>query len=349
MAHVLEEDLDHVLEHTAGIWDAVRRKNIFLTGGTGFVGTWLVESFVWINRRLNLGAKALLLTRDPEKFKRKAPEAASDSSIEYVIGDATSFSYPRGSFPFIIHAATEQSFAPTASEPAGTFERDVAATKRVLEFARTCGTERFLLTSSGAVYGKQPSDLTNIPEDFPGAPSTIDANSAYGQAKRVSEYLSAMYARQFGFASILARLFAFAGPHLPLEINFAIGNFVRDVLNGGPIRIGGDGTPCRSYLYGSDMAIWIWTLLLKGESLRFYNVGSGGSVTIAELARAVARNTEPETKVEIAKKATERAPVQRYVPCVKRASEELGLQVWIGLDEAIRRMYEWNRQISQTL
>ncbi len=338
MTHPLAPDLDHILAHTSGIWDALRGQNIFITGGTGFVGTWLVESLVWANDRLNLNVQAFLLTRNPDAFQAKVPHAANHPSIQFLKGDARSFTYPDGAFRFVIHAATEQGHVP------GNFELDLQATKHVLEFARTHETRRFLFTSSGAVYGNQPSDLTHIPEEYPGAPSTVDLNSAYGQAKRASEFLCAVYARQFAFSAVIARLFAFSGPCLPLDLNFAIGNFIRDVLGGGPVRIAGDGTPYRSYLYAADLAIWLWTLLIRGESSRPYNVGSGEDLTISELARAVVRNTEPATQIEIARQPVGGAPPSRYVPSVERARRELGLTPLISLDEAVRRMYQWNRK-----
>lgn len=331
MAEIPAEDLDHILAHTSGIWEALRGQNIFITGGTGFVGKWLVESFIFANEQLDLNARALLLTRNPDRVRVTNP------SVQVWKGDMRSFAYPEGEFAFVIHAATEHGHAP------GNFELDIQGTKHVLEFARTHGTRRFLFTSSGAVYGRQPSDLTHIPEDYPGAPSTVDLKSAYGHAKRASEFLCSVYSQQFGFSAILARLFAFAGPYLPLDLNFAIGNFIRDALAGGPIRIAGDGTPYRSYLYAADLAIWLWTLLIRGQSARPYNVGSDQDLTIADLARAVAENTIPETPIKIARQPTG-APPSRYVPCVDRARAELHLTSLIPLGEAIRRMYKWNRE-----
>src|SRR6185437_4807997 len=181
MAHPLAQDLDHVLAHTSEVWDALRGQKIFITGGTGFVGTWLVESLVWANERLNLNAQALLLTRSPGRVRVNNP------ALQVLKGDIRSFAYPESDFAFVIHAATEQGHAPS------NFELDIQGTRHVLEFARTHGTRWLLFTSSGAVYGRQPPELTHIPEDYPGAPSTVDLNSGYGQAKRASEFLCANY------------------------------------------------------------------------------------------------------------------------------------------------------------
>ena len=156
-----------------------------------------------------------------------------------------------------------------------------------------------VFTSSGVIYGQQPPDLKQIPEDYAGAPSTMDLESPYAQAKRISEWMCAMYAAQYGFDALIARLFSFVGPYLPLDSNFAIGNFIRVAMQGGPIRTTGDGTLYRSYLYAADLAIWLWTISIKGQSCRPYNVGSEEEISLGELAKTVAANIRPRTAIEI--------------------------------------------------
>ena len=119
--------------------------------------------------------------------------------------------------------------------------------------------------STGLTSPESCPELTRIPEEYTGAPETTDSASGYGHAKRVSEHASCMYGRIFGFDALIARLFAFVGPLLPLDHNYAVGNFVRDALGGAPVRITGDGTPYRSYLYAADLAVWLWTILLRGR------------------------------------------------------------------------------------
>jgi nucleoside-diphosphate-sugar epimerase len=319
-------DLDHMLRHAAGAFQSLAGARIFITGGTGFVGSWLVESLLRANDRLNLGISAVLLTRDPDRFRSVYPHLSNHPALTVLHGDVRSFEFPKGEFPYVIHAAMP--------DPAP--EADAEGMRHILEFAATHGTRRFLFTSSGAVYGRQPPELMHIPEDYASEPVT-----AYGKAKRASELFCSSYSQKHGFSALIARLFAFTGPRLPLDANYAVGNFVRDALAGGPVGIAGDGTPYRSYLYAADLAIWLWTILIRGGSCRPYNVGSGQAVTIAELARVVVDATAPGMPIEIAQKPVPGAPAMYYVPSVERAERELGLRPVIALEEGVRRMYEW--------
>ena len=208
-------------------------------------------------------------------------------------------------------------------------------------FARQCGAQRFLLTSSGAVYGKQPSDLTHIPEEYMGGPDPLDPRSAYGEGKRLAEMLCALYARQCGLETRIARCFAFVGPYLPLDIHFAIGNFIRDGLRGEPIQVKGDGTPCRSYLYAADLAVWLWTILFRGANTRAYNVGSDVSMTVGEVAQAVRDCLSPPPQIRIAQRPNPSQAPLRYVPCTRQAQSELGLVQRIDATSAIKRTLEW--------
>ena len=339
-----QQDLDHIFTHTEHLWEDLRRCSLFLTGGTGFVGTWLLESLLWANDKLDLRVVVVVLTRNPERFCVESPHLAGHPAVRLLQGDVTSFAFPEGEYPFIIHAATEPGFDPDFGRPLSTLDNDMEGTRRVLDFAKRHGTRRFLFTSSGAVYGKQPAEMSHIPEEHAGAPLTTDAGSAYGQAKRISEFMSVMYGRMYGFDAMIARLFAFVGPRLPLDANYAAGNFIRDTLNGGPVRIAGDGTPYRSYLYAADLAIWLWTILFRGKAGYAYNVGSSNEITIGDLARIVLRTAELDTTIEIARKPVPGRSTSRYVPSTLKVEEELGLKQWVSLDGGIERTIDWHRK-----
>lgn len=338
-----KKDLEHILEHTAHLWDEVRGQNIFITGGTGFFGCWLLESFTFVCDRLGLGSKIIVLSRDPVAFDGKAPHLAKHPAVKLIQGDVRTFEFPEGEYPFVIHAASTAGSQFNREDPLLLFDTVVEGTRRTLEFARTHGACKFLLTSSGAVYGKQPPKLMHIPEDYSGSPDPMDSDSDYGQSKRTAEMLCRLYAQQYGLETKVARCFAFVGPYLPLDAHFAISDFIRDICKGGPVYVNGDGTPCRSYLYAADLAIWLWTILLKGQSCRPYNVGSDKSISIAKLADLVRRLIEPPAKVIVSQRASRSNPPQHYVPSIDRARDELGLESWVSLEEAIKKYYDFIR------
>ena len=312
--------------------EALRGARLFLTGGTGFIGKCLLETLLPVNAKLRLGVRLVLLTRDPKNIRAYFPHLANDPAVEFHLGDVRSFEFPKGPFSHVIHGAFD---------PSAIHDTIVQGTRRTLDFTMACGATRFLFLSSGAVYGKQPPGLSHVPETYTGAPDSDDPSSAYGEGKRCAEFLCEEYSRQHGFTAAIARCFAFVGPHLPLNAHFAIGNFIRDAIAGGPIRIEGDGTPYRSYLYTSDLAIWLWTILLRGENCRPYNVGSEVSLSIGELAQEVANTLDPSLATFIAKPAVAPVIPQRYVPCTERARSELGLQETVPLRDAIRRTAAW--------
>ena len=338
----LAGDLDEVLARVAGLFDELRGRRIFITGATGFFGCWLLESFVWANEHLSLGAQATILTRNPETFKRRLPHLV-DRGIEIVVGDVRNFAFPRGQFSHIIHCATESSADLNARQPDVMFDTILEGTRRCLDFAAQSGAKKFLLASSGAVYGKQPADLSHVTEDFAGGPDSLQTDSAYAEGKRGAEMLSALAARTTRLEAKIARCFAFVGPYMKLDAHFAIGNFIRDHLAGAPIRVNGDGTPLRSYMYASDLMTWLWTILFCGQSCRAYNVGSDEAISIAELARVVAGTDSPATPVQILGTPVPGAPAARYVPSTARAQTELGLRCAVSLPVAIQRTVGWNR------
>jgi len=343
MKNPLARDLDEILAQTTDLWGDLRGQRLFLSGGTGFFGCWLLESFLWANDNLDLGASAVVLTRNRRAFEAKAPHLARHDAVRFCDGDIRTFAYPDGPFSHVIHAATESSSALGADDPLAMFDTIVDGTKRALDFAARCGARRFLLTSSGAVYGPQDPAMPCVSEDHHGGPDPTATTSAYSEGKRSAELLCAVYAERRRVHTTIARCFAFVGPYLPLGAHFAVGNFIRDGLAGGPIRIKGDGTPYRSYLYGSDLARWLWTILLRGRPARAYNVGSSAALTVKELADLVAEAFQPQPCVEREQTPPAAAAAARYVPSVQRAETELGLRPSVSLSDAVRRTVAWHR------
>lgn len=336
-----QADLEHVL-NGVDCWQMLRDQRLLLTGGTGFIGKWLLGTFLYVNRTLGLDAKLVLLSRDVVAFQAMHPALRDADEIEWLQGDVRDFALTDAQrCNFAVHAATD---VIAQQSPSHIFDTCVRGTSNVLAQMRHPGAKRLLLLSSGAVYGRTPSTLALIPEDWNGAPDCLSTDSAYGEGKRASELLCAMAAAEQGLAIPVARCFAFIGPHLALDKHFAIGNFIIAALRGEPLQIKGDGTPMRSYLYAADMAMWLWVLLFKGQSARAYNVGGEESLSIGALAHRVVAALGSDTNVQIAQTPKPGALVQSYVPDLQRAAAELGLYTHIGLDQAIQRTALWAAQ-----
>lgn len=332
---LLASDVDHILSHTEDIWRDLRGARFFITGGTGFYGKWLLESIAAANDRLNTRVKATILSRNPIRFNIEAPRLAARPEFKWLVGDTADFKYPNGQFDYVLHFATASASEISAGGPTLTMAT-LLGTQRVLQFARSCHAKRLLLTSSGAVYGQQPAELSHIPETFNGAPNPQHASSAYGEIKRLSELMCALTPE---VECVITRGFSFFGPGLPLNEKFAIGSFIRDAIKGGPIRIHGDGTPIRSYLYGSDLAIWLLTLLIKGKPNLPYNVGSDHAVNLRNLAKEIA-TTYGNTDIDVALTPVPQT-AEIYVPNIDRAKKELGLEVVISRHEGLIRTIDW--------
>jgi nucleoside-diphosphate-sugar epimerase len=339
-------DLDHIASTVErlhpGAIDDLRGQRLFLTGGTGFFGCWLLESFLHLNRTLNLQARVTVLTRSATRFQVKAPHLTLDPAVTLLEGDVREPIRLDCPHRFFLHAATDSGGQQAERSAAYLLETIVDGTRNVLNAALAHGTERLLFTSSGAVYGRQPADLTHLPETYLGGPDPMLLSSGYGEAKRMAEQMCIAYAEGSPLRCTAARCFAFVGPHLPLDQHFAIGNFIQSSMAGLPLRITGDGTPRRSYLYAADLVVWLWVLLLRGEHAAVYNVGSEEDLSIAELARTVAETLRSGLPVEVLGTPVPGASPSRYVPSTARARDRLGLAQWITLPDAVRRTAAWH-------
>ncbi|WP_395669371.1 NAD-dependent epimerase/dehydratase family protein [Rhodoferax sp.] len=334
------EDLErcHGLVGVAS-WRLLTNRRVFVTGGTGFVGKWLLATLLHANEALGLNCEVTVLSRHPEAFVHAWPQMADQ--VAWITGDVRDFDAGNASYDVILHAATD---VVAQSSPRELFSVCLEGTRRVLELARKSGARELLLVSSGAVYGPIPPSMTHVPETHLGGPDPLSADSAYAEGKRVSEWWATQSAHA-GLAVKIARIFAVVGPHLPLDKHFAIGNFLRSALQGEDIVLQGDGTAHRSYLYASDMAAWLWAVLLRGQSARAYNVGAEESVSLLELANRVSNLlTSGAAQVRALRMPQPGQIPQHYVPASQRIQTELELPVPMSLDEALRRTARWYRQ-----
>lgn len=329
---IVESSLAEVLPHLDR--GTLAGKRLFITGGTGFFGFWLLSAISLLNRE-GAGIRTTALSRDPNRFLDKYSHFRDAPWLEFVQGNVRNFSLSEAHYDYVIHAAADTS-AQAHTSPLRIFDDIVMGSRRVLDLSVHAGAKRILLVSSGAVYGPQPADVGRIPENARFACPSESPSSAYGEGKRAMELLGALYHCEHGIEPVIARCFAFVGATLPLDGHFAIGNFIRDALYADAINVKGDGTPMRSYLYGADLAIWLLQLLACGEPCVTYNVGSDQEICIRDLAHLVKRVVCPAKDVIVKGGAPLTAePRRRYLPTIERARKSFSLDVWTSLEDAI--------------
>lgn len=316
-----------------------------ITGGTGFFGKTLLRHWVGAFETGFVVPQVVVLSRRPAEFLSENPEFACRPWLSFVEGNIlVPTSLPRlGGISHLIHAAADSTFGPQLT-PIARFDQIVNGTRNVLNWAAAQGVRKVLFCSSGGVYGQPPPNMSSIDESFHGIPDPLVSQNAYSIGKRAAEHLCSLYAEQHGLEVVVARCFAFVGRDLPLDVHFAIGNFIRDALYRPAITVAGDGTAIRSYLDQRDLAVWLTALLERGPAGRAYNVGSDQAINMADLAQLVRDVLSPDKKVEILGKRPLDANRQVYVPSIERARRELGLDVVIPLRRAIEEAARFSRE-----
>lgn len=336
-------DIDNAVDSVGDDWRRLAGKRLFVTGGTGFIGRWLLETLLEADRRFGLGVHVRVLTRDPAAFAAKAPHLVA--GFKFVAGDILTLVPSGDRVDLVLHAATDASADLNLNHPTRMFDTVVTGTRRALDFAVASGAKRFFFFSSGAVYGAQPRAMTHVGEDWLGGPDPRDPRNTYAEAKRAAELLCAIYAKAHGLEVVTARIFAVLGPLLSLDSHFAAGNFIRDALAGRPVRVKGAGTAVRSYLYAADLTAWLWTILLRAAPGATYNVGSEEAVSIADLAGRTAALLGAAGH-DVLGQPDGGWNAGRYVPSTALIRRELGVVQTVDLNEAIRRTaayHGWKR------
>jgi len=342
---MVQEDCAEVAADSISSLAKLKGECVFITGGTGFIGTWLVEMIGFLNDNYGFNTKLILLSERAHSFSAKAPHLAMRSDVTLIERDVRDIVELPNEVALIIHAAGNPDNRLHASDPLRTMRVIANGTDSVLAAASQLpNLKRFLNISSGLIYGPQPLELASIPESYRGGPDCDSMASVYSEAKRFAETICSAYRSQYKMGIVTVRPFAFIGPYQLLDKPWAINNFIRDSLMGGPIRILGDSETVRSYMYPSDMALWLLRILVDGTPGLAYNIGSPHGVTLRELSEKIASNFS--VRPEIISRVLTNGNLHRsiMVPDVTFAETTLNLRLKVDIDEAVKRTLLWHKQ-----
>lgn len=343
----LREDCGRALGHDPlGRLSTLRAATVLVTGGTGFVGTWLAQTVACLNDAFEFKMRLILMATHPEVLHQTAPHLARRVDIRLLEQDVRNLSEIPGEVQFIVHAAGTPDSRFHASNPIRTLETYGMGSHAVYAAAsRLPELRKILHLSSGLVYGHQGQEGGAIHERMFSGFNPSVPGAVYAEAHRAAEAISAAFRSQSGLPVTLARLFTFLGPFQLLDRPWAVNNFMRDALRGGPIRVQGDGETVRSFMYGADLAAWLLGLLAAGRNGVAYNVGSPEGIQLKELAHKIAGLVSPRPVVELNTLPQAHIPRTAWVPDVTLIRNELQVTLTHDLDGALQRTLEWNRRL----
>lgn len=340
---LVRADAEAVLQGRLEQLSPLRGQHVFITGGTGFLGTWLLELIKVLNERHGFGVGVTVFSRNPQAWAARWPHLGGEKWLTLQSGDIRYFAELPRDVRYVIHAAALTDRRVFASNPSAVAETNSVGTLRVLRAATLLeDLQKFVLLSSGLVYGAQPWDRPRIDEDFAGVSRCNDVNAVYPESKRLAEVAAQCAISESKLPVVTLRPFAFVGPYQSLQLPWAVTDFIRDSLNGGPIRIMGDGATVRSIMYYSDFACGVLLALAAGKPRTTYNLGSDEPVELLTLAQKITKYfaPEPEIRLRLGQAGHDR---NRLVPDTTRMARDLDFRVTVPLDEALRKSVEWHR------
>ena len=340
---ISDNDYLQTIQNAQETLELFKNKRVFITGGTGFFGKWLVQILAGANRDLKLNLSLTVLCRNPKQSLIEQPWL-NDSCIHLFAGDVRNFDLLNQSFDIFIHGATAASALINHTQPETMADTIIAGTKRVLLQAELSSKPRFLCISSGAIYGTQDPQISHFSEHGNSGPDITKAANAYAEAKRMAELYCQFSQDQQKISLSVARCFSFVGPYLPLNEHFAAGNFIGDTLNSKAVTLSGNGAPFRSYMYPTDLVEWLLTILMKASQGSVYNVGSDEEIQLGTLAKLIDGG---RFGVQVLGKEDPYAKKNAYVPSIEKAKSELGLKVRVELNDAIERTLLWHKNLKQ--
>lgn len=320
---------------------ALARQHIAVTGGTGFLGTWIAEMVAALNDQYQLGITLDLYARNISEWPAQYPHLAKRLDIRLRSQDVRSpFEFARNT-SYVVHAAGIPNNRVHASDPLRVHQTTVAGIGNALDAASQLdGLLRFVNVSSCLVAGtpQRPGPLGE--NDYYPIPSG-QLHKVYVDAKRSAEMLASIYRSQYRLPVSTLRPFTLTGAYQQLDRPWAINNFLRDVLTGSEIRIHGDGSARRSYLYGSDAAWWTLAALVKGVDGEVYNLGSAEAVTHLELVRLIGERVTPAPRVALNTAPGKQPAQDDLYPDVTATQKRLGVRQTCGLEQTITKTYRW--------
>jgi len=346
---VVDQDVN-ALCADAGLFALVVDARILVTGASGMIPSFLIDTLLAADAHFGLGLKVVALARNEGRGAQRFARYRGDPRFSLLVQDVCVPIRSDQRYDLIVHAASQASPKYYGVDPVGTIQANSVGTDLLLQRAVRDASRAFIMLSSAEIYGNAGQAGPMRETDMGQAVDTMNVRSCYAESKRVAETMCVAYAHQFGVPVWIFRPFHTYGPGLQLDDGRVFADLVRDVVLRRSIRLTSDGSAVRAYCYVADLVSGILHALARGTPNTAYNVGNDDAqLSVRELAELLLRLVgRPADDLQVGASAGNgylASTVSKIVPDTSRL-RALGWRPAVPPEVGFKRMiqfYEQNR------
>ena len=282
-------------------YDKLKGKYILITGACGLIGSFLIDTIMYLNEHNNLNCHVYGMGLNLNKGSIRFHKYLDNKLFKYLSHDVnTPLDEINVDFDYIIHLASNTHPELYAKKPISTITTNVIGTNNLLDYASNHNCKRFLFASSVEIYGENKGDTELFSEDYLGYINSNTLRAGYPESKRCGEALCQAYISEKGLDIVIARLARTYGPTMLKEDTKALSQFINKAINGEDIVLKSEGKQYYSYTYVFDAVYGLLTVLLNGVNGEAYNISNINSdITLKDLAEIIASSVGKKVVFEL--------------------------------------------------
>ena len=303
--------------------------NIVITGGSGFVGSYLCEKLI------NDGHKIIVIDNLLTGSTENISNLLDNENFVFIEHDVQDHIEIEDKVDYVLHFASAASPKAYTEYPVNTLKAGSVGTINTLGLAKKHDAE-YLLASTSEVYGDPLISPQN--EEYWGNVNPNGERSMYDEAKRFAEAAVATYSRSYELKTKIVRIFNTYGPRMQLNDGRVVTNFIVQALRNENITIYGDGTQTRSFSYVEDTVAGIISLMNSTE-YDVFNIGNPNEMTVGKLAEKIIELTDSTSEIKYLELPND-DPKQRK-PDITKAKTKLNWEPKVSLEEGLTKTITW--------
>ena len=340
--HIILQDIKSIVTQKLS-WKKFINKTILITGGNGFLPSYIVKSLLAANELYKLNIKIICIIRSSKSKKNRLRSLLNIKNLKLIHHNLQSplpKKFPKSDF--IIHSASQASPKYFKVDPVGTLIPNSIGTYYLLEYAIKCKAEKFLFVSSGEVYGYPLNYNKVVKENDYGFLDPTILRSCYAESKRMGETMCISYSKQFKLKTSIVRPFHTYGPGLMLDDGRVFADFIANVVEKKDLLIKGLGSEKRCFCYISDATIGFLRVLINGDDGEAYNIANPDcEISIKKLAELICKiypkyNLKVKNKILASKLSYLKSPITRILTSIEKVKKK-GWKPKISLEEGFKR------------